>query len=217
MNATGLPRKDPTELRPKVASRSVNWRRSEPSALIDQRLRRPSRSLSNTMRVPSGVKPLRVSSDGFEVSRTASPPAAGARQRSPRHENTSSEPSGESDGKRGRSTTDAPADPAARRGAASRTRRARPPLRRGLAEVMSRWIRRRRFGVGGGSACPRALGSAGSPGAGSLRPLHEAVRPACAGCAGASEESPHLPASHGLYAPMPFKGREPEASDRVPT
>ena len=65
---------------------------------------RTPRSLSNTMRVPSGVNPLRVSLAVFEVKRTASPPVAAARQRSPRQLKTRIVPSGESAGKRGRST-----------------------------------------------------------------------------------------------------------------
>ena len=104
MKATGLPSSTPTLESEKVLSISVNWRKSLPSLRIDQRFFNPSRSLSNTMRVPSGVNPLRVSLAVFEVKRTASPPVAAARQRSPRQLKTRIVPSGESAGKRGRST-----------------------------------------------------------------------------------------------------------------
>ena len=90
-------------------SRAVSCRTPVPSTFITHRLRQPSRSLSKTMAAPSCVKAERPSSAGLAVRRSAAPPPAGTRHRSPRQLNTTVRPSGLTDGYRGRSTLPAAA------------------------------------------------------------------------------------------------------------
>ena len=98
MKIVGLPPSMPTDDSANAASSSVRRLRSLPSGAIDQRFLSPSRSLSNTMREPSGLNALRASTAGLEVRRTAVPPSDGALQRSPRQVKVIRVPSGESAG-----------------------------------------------------------------------------------------------------------------------
>ena len=201
MNATTRPSSKPTEESRKPASSSVSWRRSLPSGFIDQRFLSPSRSLSNTIRVPSGVKALRASLDEFEVSRMASPPADGARHRSPRQENTTVAPSGDSDGKRGRSTCAACAVPAMA-----------PTI-----EARSATERMERLGVGiegvlaECSRYPACRWMWPSAGASSLRPFGPRFGATRCVCAGKSEERSEVRQTRSAYAPIP---RWTETCDR---
>src|ERR1044071_7139585 len=78
--------------------RDVSFRAGPPSAAMIQSARPPGRSLSNTMRRPSGEiagsKSSAVSRTAW-VSGTASPPLAGMRQSCPSRSMTSQRPSGE--------------------------------------------------------------------------------------------------------------------------
>ena len=200
MKATGRPPKTPTEESANEASSSVTRRRSLPSGRIDQRLRPPSRSLSKTMRAPSAVKPLRVSLAGFEVSRTASPPPAGARQRSPRHEKTTTVPSGESAGCRGRSTVAAWASGAPQRPCTAKEQAAR------ASSGLARAFERARVGMAGGfrGSVPR---SRSEQGAQSTPRLGGAPPTAVHSRKGDSSERRQIRQTHALYAPIQRRAR----------